>query len=293
MKKIKCTIVFLVCTLGNLSALNSSADELTQQIVELDTNLYTDFNACNKTALKIIYDKNVKIYDGKKGLMSFEDFTGKSFTKNCKKNITEPIAKTLAVYPLNNFGAILTGEQELKKKDKVLSTNQYIHVYQYQQQEWKISRVFTYDFMSAKLGKYRLKDNGLYQKIAALDKSVFDTFNSCDIEKHKTFFTDDFEFYHDKGGLTSPLKNFIDNTEKYVCGKGRARMRRELVTESLKVYPLDSYGAIAIGEHKFYQTDPGQKERVTEIAKFVCVWTKADRKWKMSHSLSYDHVSLE
>lgn len=42
----------------------------------------------------------------------------------------------------------------------------------------------------------------LYKEIAAMDEALFQAFNSCDIEKYKSFLTDDLEFYHDKGELT-------------------------------------------------------------------------------------------
>ena len=43
----------------------------------------------------------------------------------------------------------------------------------------------------------------LYKEIAHLDSMVFNSFNSRDVEKFKSLFAVDLEFYHDKGGLTN------------------------------------------------------------------------------------------
>ncbi len=291
-------MLFLLCAFDNVYAQQGiSSNELQYKIVALEKYLHTEIVACNKNSFPKLYDKSVEIYDGNDGLLSLTDEFNPKYFEACDKYKTAPVLESLRVFPLNNFGAILTGKQSHKKKQgsayKTTSTNQYIHVYKYEQNEWKISRVFTYDFIPAKSNNQQLKDEGLYNKIAELDKAVFDSYNTCDIELHKTFFTDDLEFYHDKAGLTLSLKRFVENTEKYICAKDRAKVRRELVTGSLKVYPMNNYGAISIGEHRFYQTDVGQKERVTSIAKFVCLWKKVGDQWKMSRALSYDHISLE
>ena len=44
----------------------------------------------------------------------------------------------------------------------------------------------------------------LYDQIASLDAALFAAYNTCDIDKVGTFFTEDLEFYHEKGGLTLP-----------------------------------------------------------------------------------------
>jgi hypothetical protein len=58
--------------------------------------------------------------------------------------------------------------------------------------------------------------------------------------------TDDFEFYHDRGGLISTnAAQFIETIRK-TCERQKAglerRSRRELV--SMEVYPLSGYGAV-------------------------------------------------
>ena len=45
--------------------------------------------------------------------------------------------------------------------------------------------------------------DSIYNEIAHMDSVVFTAFNTRDVEKFKSLFAEDLEFYHDKGGLTN------------------------------------------------------------------------------------------
>jgi hypothetical protein len=61
----------------------------------------------------------------------------------------------------------------------------------------------------------------VFRTIVSLDRALFDSYNGCDLEKFKTFFTDDVEFYHDQGGLTVGARTVAEQVEKNICGKAR------------------------------------------------------------------------
>jgi hypothetical protein len=121
------------------------------------------------------------------------------------------------------------------------------------------------------------------------DSLFWITFNTCDVDEMQKFFTEDLEFYHDRNGLTTTLDKFMSSTRTGLCGTPSWRLRREVVEGSLKVYPLDNYGAILYGEHVFYIIENNQPPRLDGLAKFTHVWKYADGKWKMHRILSYDH----
>ena len=125
----------------------------------------------------------------------------------------------------------------------------------------------------------------LTQAITALDKQLFDAYNTCNIERLGTLVTDDLEFYHDKTGLALGKQVFLDAIKKNICGK----VTRELVQGSLEVYPLHGYGAVEIGVHRFHH--PGDSD-VGE-AKFVQLWQYKDGAWKISRVISYDHGGVK
>src|SRR5688500_20341109 len=63
----------------------------------------------------------------------------------------------------------------------------------------------------------------LYERIASLDAALFDAYNACDIDKVGTFFTEDLEFYHEKGGLLLTRKSSLDTMRANLCGEERKR----------------------------------------------------------------------
>lgn len=126
----------------------------------------------------------------------------------------------------------------------------------------------------------------LHERIASLDAALFDAYNACDIDKVGTFFTEDLEFYHEKGGLTLTREGTLAIMRKNLCG-GDNRVRRELVKGSLEVHPIDNYGAVQTGEHRFYLTQKGQKEKLDGVGRFVMLWRKEGDAWRISRVISY------
>ncbi|WP_219008347.1 DUF4440 domain-containing protein [Aquimarina litoralis] len=125
--------------------------------------------------------------------------------------------------------------------------------------------------------------------ILKLDAEFWQSYNTCNIEKFRTFFIEDFEFYHDKGGLTKGLQKMMSSVKNGLCNPEGPRVRRAVVEGSVAVYPLNNYGAIISGEHLFYVSENGKEERLAEIAKFTHVWQYKDNTWAMTRALSYDH----
>lgn len=76
--------------------------------------------------------------------------------------------------------------------------------------------------------------DSLYQKIKQMDSLLFDASNKCDTVASKTFFTNDLEFYHDKGGLTGYDENMRSIRKR--CSASYT-VRRELV-QGTEVFPL-------------------------------------------------------
>jgi hypothetical protein len=126
--------------------------------------------------------------------------------------------------------------------------------------------------------------DALYDTIARMDSLLFDAFNRQDIEKLKTFFTTDLEFYHDKGGLTNYAQNMKTFKENFDKNLG---LHRTLVAGSLEVYPCPGYGAMEIGAHTFCHMENGKNDCGT--FGFSMVWKKENGEWKISRVLSYGH----
>ena len=133
----------------------------------------------------------------------------------------------------------------------------------------------------------------LYQEIAYLDRIVFEAYNTCNLSAFKNYFVEDLEFYHDKSGLIQGRKKMLEALETTLWSNKNIMVRRELIPESLEVYPLLNFGAIQIGKHYYYQSINGLPETLVEVAKFTHVWQQKDNEWKICRVLSYDHQPYE
>lgn len=122
--------------------------------------------------------------------------------------------------------------------------------------------------------------------IARLDGEVFDSFNHCadpaQLDRHASYFDPAVEFYHDTGGVTWNREAMLANTRTYACG----HYTRQLVAGSLKVYPIQGFGAIAQGQHRFCDSSSG---RCDGLADFTMIWRLHDGRWSITRVLSYAH----
>lgn len=133
----------------------------------------------------------------------------------------------------------------------------------------------------------------LFRTLRQKDSLLFNaSFNTCDIPELENLVSDDFEFYHDKGGLMGTKTEFIEATKNGLC-KLSYKARRELVEESLEVFPLNKngvlYGAIQTGRHNFYAKEKDKLEYLSSTAIFTHVWLLENGTWKLKRVLSYDH----
>lgn len=132
--------------------------------------------------------------------------------------------------------------------------------------------------------KFETEKDSLYNKILLLDSVLFQAFNNHDAEKMSTMFTEDLEFYHDKNGLSC-----YEETVEAFRGlfKQDNRMRRELIKESLEIYPINNYGAVETGFHTFYHFEEGKQ--IEGTFKFIHLWKNEKGQWKISRIISFDH----
>lgn len=116
-------------------------------------------------------------------------------------------------------------------------------------------------------------------------------YNHCDTALLRFLISDDFEFYHDQGGLSTSKEAFIGSIPR-LCNLDY-KPTRELLENSLEVFLLKNngtlYGAIQHGEHLFYGQKGEQPKYLTSSAKFTHVWILEEGAWKLKRVLSYDH----
>jgi hypothetical protein len=139
----------------------------------------------------------------------------------------------------------------------------------------------------------QVNTNDELQAVLRQDSSFWQHYNNCNTEAMRRFFTNDIEFYHDKGGVINGLENFLMVSKKNLCGNDNFRLKREAVPGTVKVFPMKDgdklYGAILSGQHHFYIIENGKEPRLDGLARFTHLFLKTESGWKMSRVLSYDH----
>jgi Domain of unknown function (DUF4440) len=137
----------------------------------------------------------------------------------------------------------------------------------------------------------------LVATLAEKDRQLFEAVFGCKLEQLALLIADDFEFVHDKYGLTADsgakfMQAMRDNCKAQETGQN-FRARRELAEGSMTVHMLNNYGAMQMGEHRFYALQPGQPDRLTESGKFINIWRLINGEWKLARVISYDHDLAE
>lgn len=137
-------------------------------------------------------------------------------------------------------------------------------------------------------------DSDLFKQLKKMDEQIFDKgFNLCDTAATRAAILEDFEFYHDQAGITDSKEEFMRTIKRNICGDPENKPIRKLVEESLQVFPLYNngtlYGAIQMGDHKFYIREADGSMRFTTESKFTHLWILTDGEWKLKRVLSYDH----
>ncbi|WP_374529230.1 nuclear transport factor 2 family protein [Novosphingobium sp.] len=135
----------------------------------------------------------------------------------------------------------------------------------------------------------------LSAEIAAADARFFATYfdAACHPDEVRAMITDDFEMYHDKGGvIATSADQFMADYASNCAAREKPdawRSRRELVAGSLLVDPVPGLGAIEDGDHRFYERRGEGPESLAGTAHFTQLWEKTPQGWKLKRVFSYAH----
>jgi hypothetical protein len=135
-----------------------------------------------------------------------------------------------------------------------------------------------------------LRSGPLFKELARMDNMLFDaSFVSCDAAKANAIFADDVEFYHDEAGFSAG-EQVRENTRQLTASCPGARgITRTIVPGSLRVYPIEGYGAVQVGIHRFDEHGAA----TSTLAQFVHLWRFQDGQWRLARVLSLDHHAVD
>jgi Domain of unknown function (DUF4440) len=142
------------------------------------------------------------------------------------------------------------------------------------------------DRVNDSLSVYHPISPELFKEIYTQDSLMFAAFNAHDSVALMRFFSDDMEFYHDKGGL-SDFKGTAYGFHRLFENNKETGLRRDLVAGSMEVYPINEYGAVETCQHRFCHLENGKDDCGT--FKNIMIWKKTAADWKVTRVISYDH----
>jgi Domain of unknown function (DUF4440) len=165
-RRLALSLILLLLATSFLFVCNSSAqtappldkiqnqEELDRAITALDGALFDAYNRCDLVKFASFIDDNVEFYHDQGGVTLGQAALTDSVKKNiCGKVTRELVPGSLKVYPMKGYGALEVGVHRFHHPGhddtEGVGEGQFIHLWQYKDGAWKITRVVSYDHHAA------------------------------------------------------------------------------------------------------------------------------------------------
>ena len=145
-------VLALCIARANAQALESikSKEELYKTIASLDAALFDSYNKCDLEKFAAFFADGVEFYHDQGGVTLGKQKLTESVKENiCGKVTRELVPGTLQVYPMKGYGAVEMGvhcfHHPGHDDTEPVGEAKFIHLWQYKDGAWKITRVISYD----------------------------------------------------------------------------------------------------------------------------------------------------
>ena len=128
--------------------------ELDKAITTLDASLFDAYNRCDLEKFASFIADDVEFYHDQGGITLGKANLTESVKKNiCGNTTRELVPGTLQVYYMKGYGALETGVHRFHhpghEDTEGVGEGKFIHLWQYKDGAWKITRVISYDHHAA------------------------------------------------------------------------------------------------------------------------------------------------
>jgi hypothetical protein len=128
-------------------------EELNQAIKALDTALFDAYNKCDLVKFASLIDDHVEFYHDQGGVTMGQAALTEAVKKNiCGTTTRELLPETLQIYYMKGFGAVEMGVHRFHHPGHPEigdGEGRFIHLWQYKDGAWKVTRVISYDHHAA------------------------------------------------------------------------------------------------------------------------------------------------
>jgi ketosteroid isomerase-like protein len=140
-------------TVPALDKINSQA-ELDKALTTLDASLFDAYNKCDLDKFASFFVDDVEFYHDQGGVTLGKANLTESVKKNiCGKVTRELVPGTLQVYYMKGYGAVEMGVHRFhhpgNEAKEGVGEGKFVHLWQYKDGGWKITRVISYDHHAA------------------------------------------------------------------------------------------------------------------------------------------------
>jgi len=129
-------------------------DDLNKAITALDAALFDAYNKCDMAKFGSLVDENVEFYHDQGGITLGRAALVDSVTKNiCGTTTRELVPGSLQIYYMKNIGALEMGTHRFHHPGHPEigdGEGKFVHLWQYKDGAWKVTRVFSYDHHGVK-----------------------------------------------------------------------------------------------------------------------------------------------
>jgi len=127
-----------------------SQDELNKAVTALDAALFDSYNRCDLEKFATFLSDDVEFYHDQGGVTLGKAKLTESVKNNiCGKTTRELVPGTLQIYYMKGYGAVEMGVHRFHHPGhddtEPLGEGKFIHLWQYKDGAWKITRVISYD----------------------------------------------------------------------------------------------------------------------------------------------------
>lgn len=130
----------------------ASQAALYQEIFQADSLMFHAFNNCDSITFKQYFKKDLEFYHDLGGLTIGSENELKSFKEMCDRGNhirRELIKSSFEVHPLKGYGAVEIATHRFYhtnkgQQEKISGTYKFIHVWEFKDGQWKISRIISY-----------------------------------------------------------------------------------------------------------------------------------------------------
>lgn len=267
----------------------SDAKSLFAEIAKIEVALDVALIDSNTQALNNLLASDFVFYSDVEGLVTRSGILEKAKldTRSLGAYDRMRYRSSLTVLPLPGFGALAVGSHTFA--DRAGDTQNFIHIWAKQGENWRLTRAIGYGLGSDDV------ETGTTKKVRDLDTALFDAFNRRNSEAMRPFYATDVEFFHDQVGRTFDQDAVIATFRNKFEGDYVERhqlVRRELINDSLHLFPIPGYGVLEVGNHRF-TISARESKRVTAITvgAFVHLIKTVNHEGQIDLALSFDHIT--